>query len=49
MGRSEARKKSTVQARHDTKYFSVGPARPDISDRVWAEVTAYGRARARPV
>jgi hypothetical protein len=47
MGRPEARKKSTAQARHDPKYFSVGPARLDISARVWAEVAAHGRARAR--
>jgi hypothetical protein len=32
MGRAEARKK------HDPKYFSAGPAQPDISGRVWAEV-----------
>jgi hypothetical protein len=33
MGRPKARKKSMAHARHDTKYFSVGPARPDISGR----------------
>jgi hypothetical protein len=49
MGRPEARKKSTAQARHGTKYFSAGPARPDILGRVWAEVAAHGRARAQSV
>jgi hypothetical protein len=49
MGWPEARKKNMAQARHDTKYFSAGPVRLDISGRVWAEVTAHGRARARPV
>jgi hypothetical protein len=38
MGRPEARKKSTAQARYGPKYFSVGPARPIISGRVWVEV-----------
>jgi hypothetical protein len=38
MGRPEARKKK----------HGPGTARPEII-RVWAEVTAHGRARARPV
>jgi hypothetical protein len=49
MDRPEAREKKTAQARHGPKYFSVGPVRLDISDRVWTEVAAHGRARARPV
>jgi hypothetical protein len=49
MGRPEARKKSMALARHDPKYFSVGPARPDIPGQVWAEVAGHGRARAWPV
>jgi hypothetical protein len=49
MGRPEARKKSTAQAWPGPKYFSAGPARPDISGWVWAEVAAHGQARARPV
>jgi hypothetical protein len=46
-GPARSTKKST--ARHDTKYFSAGLARHDISGRVWAEVVAHGRARARAV
>jgi hypothetical protein len=42
-------KKSTAQARHDTKLFRAGPARHDAPGRVWAEAEAHGRARARPV
>jgi hypothetical protein len=48
-GPARSTEKSTAQARHGPKYFSVGPAQPVISGRVWAEVTAHGRARARPV
>jgi hypothetical protein len=47
IGRPEARKKSTVQTRYGSKYFSVGPVRPNISSQVWAEVAAHGRARAQ--
>jgi hypothetical protein len=34
--------RSTVQAWHDPKYFSVRTIRSDISGRVSAEVEAYG-------
>jgi hypothetical protein len=46
---SPKHEKSTAQAQHASKYFSAGPARPDISGRVWAEVAAHGQARARSV
>jgi hypothetical protein len=43
MGWPEARKK------HSTTQNILVSGRTDISGRVWAEVAAHGRARARPI
>jgi hypothetical protein len=47
MGCPKARKRLSP-ARHDPKYFSVWPAQPDISDRVWAKVASMNGHEHNP-